>query len=198
MKPRTPVNYLLDSLVAYAVGSTQRCLSGSAFREHADFIRYCFGKLGASVALAVRYAAFLGHVPTVILFGSSPKMFGICARRVVAAMQDAPAFRKFAAMNQPRQYMGTQSTSPADGDSSVTELIHTAQPLPAGIGFTNLLPEACVRSWGCDLNRVVRKVKLVLHSKFGLLCHALGCFRSAEALLLLGSFNPTSTINAEV
>jgi len=109
-----------------------------------------------------------------------PKMVRIYTRWIVAFVKNAHAFWNGAAIQNP-----TSAVS-ADFNGSTPELAVSIRmpvrcPNPTSIAFLNLGPKSFGERLGKTLRSQILGSNLGLHSKFVLLCRALGCSSSAEA-----------------
>lgn len=126
----------------------------------------------------------VASIRNIIQLASKKQMFWINARRIVAAMANIQTSRNVSTVDIPSESVGSDSSVLLSNVSeSVSLPVFSSNPNPAGISFVNLILES-LKCLGCsDLTKQSKRYSLWLHSKFVLLCRALGFARIAEAIL---------------
>jgi len=141
-----------------------------------------------SLRSGVAAPSFFKHVSHVVRIGSDRKMRRIAARGIVATVKN-----QCSTWNRPN----TQNPSSAVGvncnlanstlNQAVTRSGFGSVPKPAFITPLHLRPESLREVFGKTLRNQILRCNCWLHSKWFLLCRALGCFSIAEVFSFRGS-----------
>lgn len=194
----------------HSIFSTQGPPRQSTLSVCDNLLHGCLGQLVRSVLLATLrvMSSLTHHIHSVLPMRSQKQVSGINTGRIIAMVADLFSLVKMAI----RKEIGVAMREPTfsvHSDSSIAVLSHLrTSPYPTIIGCAdlNLAPKSsfsisppsrsslgdfrttqnlCMRNGTLlYLIRCVRKTKLRLHNQHLWLCHALGCFDTAEAFSL--------------
>lgn len=132
-------------------------------------------------------SAFRNHIFNIIRRSSEKQMVRSDAKRCIADMTNELRFRYWSEMDHPRyaMYPCRSFVSDSARNCAVTITSSISRPHPASRGgifwLCNALPKAFDDCFGKTLRFGEYGVRIVLHNKFSLLCHALGCSFTARA-----------------
>lgn len=110
-------------------------------KEASCFDDLRFAKNHFSLCVAVLASFLLVHVINVVGTGTSPKMFRINARRIVAGVKDAKIIRN-SGIGYLKGKPVRSDTFPFCHQASVTETVRLCCPNPAVISFLDMFPKS--------------------------------------------------------
>lgn len=208
--PRSPSSDFSNRWFRHSVLSAEAPSRKSTLSVCDNLLHGCLGQLVRSVLLATLrvMSSFTHHIHSVLPMRSQKQVSGINAGRIIAMVADLFSLVKMAIRKEVGVAM-REPTFSVNSDSSIAVLSHLrTSPYPTIIGCAdiNLAPKSsfsisppsrsslgdfrttqnlCMRNGTLlYLIRCVRKAKLRLHNQHLWLCHALGCFDTAEAFSL--------------
>lgn len=150
------------------------------FRCGASKLSYLADLIRVKLSDSASFSSAILHVYFLI---TQKQVVRIYTQWVIALMEYAKTVRNWAVVDYPAKSVGIDHRLFLGRDLPVAFVVPTRRPIPAGVRLLDLAPESFKNRFRETLRNEVGKIIVSLHSKFRLLCHALGRFYDARAFL---------------